>query len=151
MANHHILFVEDCEEDVEVLRRIFARLKIRHSLHHCADALCALDFLRGQGRFRQAPPPRPSLILLDLNLPGMDGRALLQHIRADAALGDIPVIVMSSSAGAQDLEFCYRHGANAYQVKPMDLAEMQRIVHVMIDYWFGAVVLPPSTTGSAVA
>ena len=72
MSTQHVLLIDDCEADVEALTRIFRKLGIKHPLHHCPDARNALDFLRRQGPFTRECAPRPSLILLDLNMPGID-------------------------------------------------------------------------------
>ena len=88
---------------------------------HCASGDDALDFLYHRGRYTPATAPRPGIILLDLNLPGTDGREVLAEIKAEHGLADIPVVVLTTSADQRDVEACYQAGANSYVQKPVDL------------------------------
>ena len=138
-----ILLIEDSPEDVEALTRTLHKLRVSCPLKHCASAEQALDYLKHQGPYEQpAQAPRPGLILLDLNMPGTDGRALLRTLKADESLRDIPVIVLSTSDNPRDVEFCYRHGASGYQVKPMDTQEQLHATRVMLEYWFDVALIP---------
>lgn len=86
--------------------------------------------------------PRPGLILLDLNLPGTDGREVLQDVKSTEGLRSIPVVVMTTSSDERDVEACYDHGANSYLVKPVELNGLINAIQRLKDYWFEIVVLP---------
>ena len=137
-----ILVVEDSDEDFETLTRLMKQASIINPIFRCCDGEEALEFLEqkrcdGKGE----PPPRPSLVLLDLNLPGTDGREVLQHAKQDPNLSAIPVVILTTSSNPKDLEFCYTNGANSYLLKPMSLKKFQRSIQILIDYWFEAVTL----------
>ena len=137
-----ILVVEDSDEDFETLTRLMKRSCIVNPIFRCCDGEEALEFLdKEQCDGLAGPPPRPSLVLLDLNLPGTDGREVLQHIKQNATLSAIPVVILTTSSNPKDLEFCYSNGANSYLLKPMSLKKFQRSIQILIDYWFEAVML----------
>ncbi|NWJ96138.1 MAG: response regulator [Chloroflexi bacterium] len=138
-----ILAVEDSDEDFEALRWAFKKLAATHPIFRCKSGDDALDFLYLQGKYPDLiHAPRPALILLDLNLPGTDGREVLEQIKQDAKLQTIPVVVFTTSANPRDLELCYRNGANSYQLKPVDLQKFLKSVEALLDYWFQVAVLP---------
>ena len=85
---------------------------------------------------------RPSLILLDLNLPGTDGREVLRRIKQDDSLKLIPIVVFTTSNNPKDIEVCYRYGVNSYIVKPIDFAQLKRDIQILVDYWFEVATLP---------
>jgi CheY-like chemotaxis protein len=89
-----------------------------------------------------APLPLPLLTLLDLNTSGDDGRDVLREVRSDVALRTLPMVLLSASASARDLQFCYAHGANAYHVKPVNHAMHLKLLQTIFAYWLGSVVLP---------
>src|SRR4026207_2321580 len=93
-----ILLVEDSPEDFETTRRAFRRAGLRNPLRACATGVAALDSRHRRGRYTAATAPRPGIILLDLNLPGTDGRAVLAEIKGEHALADIPVVVLTAAA-----------------------------------------------------
>ena len=135
-----ILLVEDDPADVELIRETMANSKIVTHLHVVENGVEALKFLRREGKYADAP--QPDLILLDLNLPRMDGRALLAEMRADERLKSIPVVVLTTSQAEEDIIKSYRLGANCYITKPVGLAEFARVVHSMEEFWFTIVRLP---------
>ncbi len=135
-----ILLVEDDPADVELTRETMADTKVLTNLHVAGDGLEALAFLRREGKYAEAP--RPDLILLDLILPRMDGRAFLEAIRADDNLKPIPVVVLTTSRAEEDIIRSYRLGANCYISKPVGLAEFARVVNAIEDFWFTIVRLP---------
>lgn len=135
-----ILLVEDDPADVELTRETMADSKVLTRLHVVEDGMEALSFLRREGRYADAP--RPDLILLDLNLPRKDGRALLAEIRADDSLQTIPVVVLTTSQAEEDIVKSYRLGANCYINKPVGLAEFTRVVNCIEEFWFTIVRLP---------
>ncbi|HUQ91717.1 MAG TPA: response regulator, partial [Bryobacteraceae bacterium] len=114
-----LLVVEDDPATVFLLREILKDAKHRHTLHVVENGLEALDFLHRRGRYAGAP--RPNLILLDLNMPKMDGLQVLSHIKADPHLLTIPVIVLSCSSHTEDVRKAYEAHANCYVQKPPDL------------------------------
>jgi chemotaxis family two-component system response regulator Rcp1 len=135
-----ILLVEDSQSDVLLTRIAMQQCKIANNLHVASDGEEALAFLRCEEPHAQAP--RPDLILLDLNLPRMDGRELLAVIKADPALKTIPVVVLTTSDVELDVVRSYELHANAYVTKPLDMDEFIRIVKGVDDFWFGIVRLP---------
>ncbi len=141
--HHPILLVEDSPEDTEAMLRAFRKAGLANPVQHCSDGDDALDFLFQRGRYA-APgaPPRPIVILLDLNLPGTDGREVLAEIKQDERLKMIPVVVLTTSSDERDIQKCYQMGANSYIKKPVDLDGFMRAVQLLKDYWFEIVILP---------
>jgi CheY-like chemotaxis protein len=141
--NQPILLVEDSPEDSEATQRAFRKSGLKNPILHCADGDEALDFLHRRGRFADpASSPRPGIILLDLNLPGTDGRQVLEEIKSTEALKQIPVIVLTTSNDERDVTACYRAGANSYVQKPVDMNGFMRAIARLNDYWFEVVILP---------
>jgi CheY-like chemotaxis protein len=138
-----ILLVEDSPEDFETTERAFRRSGLKNPIYRCADGEEALDFLYRRGRYSDPDQaPRPGVILLDLNLPGTDGREVLSEIKNDPNLKQIPVIVLTTSKDERDIEVCYRCGANSYIQKPVDLDGFMQAIERLNDYWFEVVILP---------
>jgi chemotaxis family two-component system response regulator Rcp1 len=100
-----------------------------------------MEFLRRQGPFAGAP--RPDLVLLDLNLPNMDGREVLEAMKADPSFRTIPVVVVTSSAAEQDIVRTYALSANCYVTKPVDLQQFLHVIGSVGDFWLDIVKLPP--------
>lgn len=136
-----ILLVEDSPEDYEATLRAFKRSRVVNPVIHCGDGEDALDFLLHRGRYAGGAP-RPSIILLDLNLPGTDGREVLREVKGNAELSPIPVIVLTTSSNEQDVEDCYRAGANSYIQKPVNLNGLLDVVQRLKDFWFEIVLYP---------
>jgi CheY-like chemotaxis protein len=136
-----ILLVEDNPGDVRLTREGLREGKVQNNLSVAPDGVEALAFLRREGKYTNAA--RPDLILLDLNLPKMDGREVLEVIKADASLRNIPVVVLTSSQAEQDIVRAYDLHANCYITKPVDLDQFIRVVHSIEDFWFTVVKLPP--------
>jgi CheY-like chemotaxis protein len=135
-----ILLVEDNPSDVILTQIAMRQCKIANNLQIARDGEEALQLLRGEGPF--AGKPRPDLILLDLNLPRMDGRELLSVIKSDPGLRTIPVVVLTTSAEERDVVESYALHANAYIAKPIDMDQFVRVVKAVDDFWFGIVTLP---------
>jgi two-component system, chemotaxis family, response regulator Rcp1 len=135
-----ILLVEDNPGDVELTTKSLRTVKIRNSLHVVRDGIEAMAFLRQEGPFADAP--RPDLVLLDLNLPTMDGREVLAAVKGNESLRSIPVVVLTSSEAETDIARSYNLGANCYVTKPVDLTQFQAIVAAIEDFWFTIVRLP---------
>jgi len=135
-----VLLVEDSREDVELTLHALQAAKIRNRVHVARDGEDALDFLFQRGPHTKAPTP--DLILLDLNLPKVDGREILAQIKSDDRLGRIPVIVVTSSQAEEDIAKTYRLHANAYVTKPIDPAVFLRAVNAIGQFWLEIVRLP---------
>jgi CheY-like chemotaxis protein len=136
-----ILLVEDNPGDVRLTREALKEGKIRNHLNVASDGVEAMRYLRREGEHADAT--RPDLILLDLNLPKMDGREVLQAVKADPSLRQIPVVVLTSSAAEQDIVRAYDLHANCYVSKPVDLDQFIHVVKSIEDFWFSIVKLPP--------
>jgi len=137
-----ILLVEDNPGDVRLTREALREGKVRNNLNVVDDGVKALAFLRREGEYAAAP--RPDLVLLDLNLPRMGGREVLEAIKANPELRSIPVVVLTSSQAEQDIARAYELRANCYVTKPVDLDQFIAVVKSIEDFWFTIVRLPPT-------
>lgn len=138
-----ILLVEDSPEDFEATLRAFQRSGLKNTVVRCEDGDEALDYLNRRGRYADpARSPRPGVVLLDLNLPGTDGRQVLSEIKGSDQLRDIPVVVLTTSADERDITACYRAGANSYIQKPVDIDGFMKAIERLNGYWFEVVILP---------
>jgi CheY-like chemotaxis protein len=135
-----VLLVEDDEGDVLMTREAFEHHKLRNTLHVVSDGVEALEFLRREGRYGDAP--RPGLILLDLNLPRKDGRQVLEEIKSDGTLRAIPVVVLTTSQAEEDILRSYDLHANAYVAKPVDFERFIDIIRQIDDFFVSVVKLP---------
>jgi CheY-like chemotaxis protein len=141
-----LLVIEDSDEDFEALQRMMRKWPLANPIYRCMDGDEALDFLYHTDQYIDSTKaPRPALILLDLNLPGTDGREVLEQIKQDDTLKSIPVVVFTTSSNPKDIETCYRYGVNGYILKPININKLMRTIQIFIDYWFEAVVLPDGT------
>jgi two-component system, chemotaxis family, response regulator Rcp1 len=136
MSPIQILLVEDNPADIRFTVEVFKQARIANVLQVAEDGETALAMLRDPARIR------PDLILLDLNLPGIDGRELLQEIKADPELLSIPVCILTTSRAEQDVLMAYQHHTNCYIVKPVDLEQFIRVVQQIEQFWFSIVRLP---------
>jgi CheY-like chemotaxis protein len=142
-ASSNLLIVEDSPEDFEATVRVLRQSGLKNAIYRCADGEDALDFLYRRGRYTDAASaPRPGMILLDLNMPGTDGREVLEAVKGDARLRRIPVVVLTTSGDERDVRMSYDRGANSYIQKPVDLVGFVRAITMMKDYWFEITVLP---------
>ena len=138
-----LLVIEDSNEDFEAFQRYVRRSPLTIPIYRCIDGDDALAFLYRTGRYADPQSaPRPGLILLDLNLPGTDGREVLRKIKQDETLKILPVVVFTTSNNPKDIETCYRQGINSYIVKPMDFDRLKHSIEILIDYWFDTTILP---------
>jgi CheY-like chemotaxis protein len=135
-----VLLVEDDDGDVLMTKEAFEYHKIRNRLHVVNDGEQALQFLRREGEYADAP--RPGLILLDLNLPRRDGREVLAELKDDPELGMIPVVVLTTSEAEEDIVRSYRLHANAYVSKPVDFDRFIEVVRHIDDFFVTVVKLP---------
>jgi len=135
-----ILLVEDNRADVRLTQEALRQARVANHMHVARDGVEALAFLRREGEHADAP--RPDLVLLDLNLPRMDGRRALAHIKADPDLRPIPVVILSSSQADEDVLAAYELNANCYITKPVDLEQFIRVVRAIESFWISIVRLP---------
>jgi CheY-like chemotaxis protein len=131
-----VLLVEDDPGDVVLIQEAFEHNKVRNSLKVVGDGVEAMDYLR------DASAERPDLILLDLNLPRMDGREVLKEIKSDAALRSIPVVVLTTSKAEEDILRSYDLHANAYVTKPVDFNRFIEVVRQIDEFFVTVVKLP---------
>lgn len=135
-----VLLVEDSPSDARLTQEAFRDGKIRNNLTIVTDGAAALSYLRRETPYESAP--RPDLVLLDLNLPKMDGREVLRRIKTDPALQSIPVVVLTTSEAEEDVAKAYEYHANCYIRKPVDLDSFLHIVSVVENFWLTVVKLP---------
>jgi chemotaxis family two-component system response regulator Rcp1 len=135
-----VLLVEDSPGDVRLTQEAFHEANENVQLHVAYDGVEAMAFLRKQGKYTDAP--RPDLVLLDLNLPRMDGREVLLHIKEDASLKAIPTAILTTSVAEADVAISYRRQANCYLSKPVQLEEFENLVKSINDFWLTKVELP---------
>lgn len=135
-----VLLVEDNPSDADLAREAFAGGRYECELHHVNDGQAALDFVRKQGEYATAPTP--DLILLDLNLPGLDGRSVLATIKRDSALRRIPVVVFSSSSAPDDVYDAYELRANAFVTKPVGFRQYHNTIRAIERFWIGRAMAP---------
>ena len=136
-----ILLVEDNPGDVRLTREALKEGKVLNTLHVVGDGIEALDFLRHKAPYVKVP--HPDIILLDLNLPRMDGRELLAEIKSDPNLRRIPVVILTTSKAEEDIIKSYDLHANCYITKPVDLDQFITVVKSVEEFWFTIVKLPP--------
>ncbi len=141
-----ILIVEDSMPDFESILRAFEKLGMKNPVYHCATGEKALDFLYRRKEYSDAEKsPRPNVILLDLNLPGTDGRDVLKEIKSDDNLKSIPVVVLTTSDSEKDIRECYQHGANSYMTKPANWEQFFKAIESFQNYCLGTSILPNHT------
>ncbi|HVU63220.1 MAG TPA: response regulator [Phycisphaerales bacterium] len=144
-----ILLVEDSVGDVELTREALQEARVANRLNVVHDGVEAMSFLRREGRYADAP--RPDLILLDLNMPRMDGRKVLAAIKDDPALKTIPVVILTTSSDEADVLRSYSTHANCYLVKPVDVNQFFEQIRSLEGFWLAVVKLPPAQTRSLAA
>jgi CheY-like chemotaxis protein len=139
-----ILLAEDDPGDQELTRRALEEGKIRNELHIVKDGEEALDYLFRRGKYvNPTTSPRPDLLLLDLNLPKIDGHQVLQCLRADESLRRLAIVILTTSQHEEDIIHTYDLGANSYITKPMELRQFTQVIQELEAYWFQIVALSP--------
>ena len=144
IGSRSILVVEDSDEDFETVRDALERSRMSHLLLRATTGDRCLRILREGSEGRA----RPSLVLMDLNTPGVDGRDALVEIKGDPGLRRLPVVVLSTSMNPRDVQFCYEAGANAYHVKPLIYPQHLEILSRVLHYWLEEVVQPQDEESS---
>ena len=140
-----ILLVEDSPGDVRLTREAFRDANPNVRMAVASDGVEAMEFLRANAADASAPPP--DLILLDLNMPRMDGRQVLAEIKGDAGLKSIPTIILTTSEAEADILKSYQLQANAYVTKPVQLDQFEELVRSINDFWLTRVTLPRKVDG----
>ena len=135
-----ILLVEDSLADARLTKRALQKSRVRSNLHVVRDGVEAMAFVQRRAPFTEAP--RPDLILLDLNLPRKDGRAVLSELKSDERLRTIPVVVLTTSVAPEDIETCYQLHANCFLVKPVDLEDFTSTILAIEEFWLTRAKLP---------
>jgi CheY-like chemotaxis protein len=138
-----LLIVEDSDEDFEALQRYLKRSPRSIPIYRCVNGEQALAFLYHTSPYENRQmAPRPSLIVIDLNLPGTDGREVLRRLKQDEQLKSIPIVVFTTSNNPKDIADCYKFGVNSYIVKPINIQQLKRDIQAIVDYWFEVTTLP---------
>jgi len=135
-----ILLVDDNPADAGLTCEVLATSERQANIQTVSDGEEALAFLHRTGKYTDAT--RPDLLILDLNLPRKDGRAVLAEVKADPELNEIPVVVFTTSRSGRDIDRCYELGANSYMTKPGNLAQFFSAVRSLENFWFGFATLP---------
>lgn len=153
--NISILIAEDDPDDRLLIKEAFEENKIANPLHFVGDGVELLEFLCHQGPFAEfANDPLPALIILDLNMPRVDGREILEVLKSHHRFKTIPIVTMTTSNDEADMKNCYEHGANAYVIKPSNFEQLSKIISTMAEFWLNFVSQPKpecrvSFTGNA--
>jgi len=134
-----ILIVEDSDDDFEAVKRAFKAANLHNPIKHVYSGEEALRYLQS------GPSPIPGIILLDLNMPGVDGRKTLEIIKQHEELKHIPVVILTTSGDDRDIEACYRLGANTFIQKPVDFDGLIAAIKRLKEYWFEFALLPKDT------
>ena len=143
-----LLIIEDSNEDFEAFQRFLRQSSLTIPVYRCLNGDQALAYLYRTDLYTDPESaPRPGLILLDLNLPGNDGREVLRRIKQDDDLKSVPIVIFTTSNNPKDIEACYRQGVNSYIIKPMDFSLLKRSIQTLLEYWFDITVLPNSSLG----
>lgn len=137
-----IVMADDDPDDRQLAADALSEARLANPMVFVEDGEQLLEYLRGSGRYADAPATRPAVILLDLNMPRMDGREALEHIKADPALRQIPVVVLTTSAEEEDIVSSYDLGVAGYVTKPVTFGELVEVMRSIGDYWFEIVRLP---------
>ena len=135
-----ILMVEDNPGDARLALEALKESKLRNNLVIVGDGLEAMDYLYQRGKYSDAA--RPDIVFLDLNLPGKDGREILEEIKADECLRNIPVVILTSSSADEDIARSYAAHANCYVTKPVSFDQFTKVVRSIGNFWFTVVKLP---------
>ena len=138
----NILIVDDSADDVEFTLVALQGTKLANKINVVTDGVEAMEYLRREGKYASAS--KPSLVLLDLNMPRKDGREVLAEMKADPELRQIPVVILTTSQAEEDIVRSYDLHANCYISKPVDLQALAKIVQTIDEFWFGVVRLPPA-------
>jgi two-component system response regulator len=146
ITSQTILLVEDSDDDYEATIRAFKKANLHNPVSWCKSGREVLDYLKHEGTFSDRKGDKPGLILLDLNMPGLDGRKTLKLIKDDERFKRIPVIILTTSSDERDVEECYQMGANTYVQKPVSFEGLIAAIRRLKEYWFEIALLPKDGT-----
>lgn len=142
-SSQPIMIVEDSDDDFEATERALKHEgALFNPIIRFDNGLDALDYLKKQGGANDGELGRPGVVLLDLNMPGMDGREVLARVKSDPMISDIPVVILTTSDDEMDIDTCYRAGANTYVKKPVNMENFFQAVQRMKTYWLEVALLP---------
>ncbi len=141
-----VLMIDDDEDDCVLVQDAFKENRFANEVRCLKDGSEAMDFLLHKGRYQKEKKENPGLILLDLNMPGMDGRQMLKEIKSIPHLRAIPVVILTTSKEEQDILRTYNLGANSYITKPVTFQKLVEVVKSLGKYWFDIVELPSKRT-----
>jgi len=144
-----LLLVEDNEDDYEATLRSLRRNHVLNPVQWCRSGRDALDYMLREGHYAGTQDAGPSLVLLDLNMPGIDGRQVLVYMKNNPDLRHIPVVILTTSSSPTDIDQCYAIGASTYIQKPVSFEGLTEAIRAMKDYWLGVAILPTPKTGAA--
>jgi CheY-like chemotaxis protein len=139
-----ILVADDDADDRMLTKEALEESRLANDIRFVEDGVELLDYLKNTGKYKGAETPRPGLILLDLNMPKMDGREALRHIKSDNDLRHIPVVVLTTSKAEEDIYKSYETGSNSYVSKPVTFEGLVDVIRSLGRYWFEIVELPAS-------
>lgn len=137
-----ILIAEDDPDDRLLAKDALAESQLLNDVHFVEDGVDLMDYLLGSGCYREEPPPKPGLIILDLNMPRKDGREALFELKSHLELRRIPVVVMTTSRAEEDILRSYDLGVNSFIVKPLTFERLVEVMEALGIYWFQVVELP---------
>jgi CheY-like chemotaxis protein len=140
-----ILIADDDPEDSDLAVEALRESRLRNDVRVVSDGEELMEYLRQSGRYTPETAPKPGLILLDLNMPKMDGREALAQIKSEPELRTIPIVVLTTSQAEEDVYRSYGLGANSYITKPVTFAGLTKVTQCLVDYWFNIVTLPNET------
>ena len=138
-----LLVVEDSNADFRLIKRLMRKMDVQNPIYRCKTGDEALELMYQKSEEQAIGlEHHPEIILLDLNLPGTDGRAVLAKLKQDQVLKKIPIVVFTCSSASNDIAFCYAQGANGYMVKPVGLSDLTKTLQAFVDYWLGSNTSP---------
>ncbi len=130
-----LVVVEDSDEDFEILQIFMEDMAVVNPIYRFTTGDKALDFLYGNRDKNADNVIWPSMILLDLNLPGTDGREVLERLKQDDQFCEIPIVIFTTNSDPRDIKFCYQKGANGYLIKPVRTEQFEKVIQAFVDYW----------------
>lgn len=139
-----ILIAEDDPDDRDLAEEAFSHTGLGSEIRFVEDGQELLDYLTCSGPHADREPELPDLILLDLNMPRMDGRVALRVIRDTPGIRQVPIVVLTTSRDVEDIRYCYETGANSFMTKPSRFQELIDTMRKLEDYWANVVMRPPS-------
>jgi CheY-like chemotaxis protein len=144
MSEIQILLVEDNEGDIILTLEAFKELKVKNTVSVVKDGEAAIEFLKNKDQY--AGSLMPHLILLDINMPKLNGIEVLDYIKKDQRLKKIPVVMLTTSSSESDISECYEKSANCFITKPLDFGKFVNVVEAIESFWFSIAQLPKTTT-----